>query len=173
MLPHRWYFSNVSIIFYFSMQLYYHSWMFYNHFIVILYHFLVLTYWHSAHCQFLFFPCFWVSKKEKSNGVQLTWKFTEIVFGPEEAHGVPEMDRRSLEATTRVGARPPISWPPRLLLDVHSKVSWIAFVPKRSLPKVSFRLDSVCYSFSAKHWNRQKTAICTGPLVSWLVPKII
>ena len=32
--------------------------MIYNHFIVILYHFLVLTYWHSAECQLLFFPCF-------------------------------------------------------------------------------------------------------------------
>ena len=37
----------------------------------------------------------------------------------------------------------PISWGPRKLLDLHSKLSWIAFVPKISLPKVSFRLDSV------------------------------
>ena len=36
------------------------------------------------------------------------------------------------------------------------QVSWIMFVPKITLPKVSFRLDSVLYSFSAKHWNRQK-----------------
>ena len=44
-----------------------------------------------------------------------------------------------------------ISW---LLLQVL----WITFVPKRSLPKVSFRLDSVWYSFSSKHWNRQKNS---------------
>ena len=31
----------------------------------------------------------------------------EIVFGPEEAHRVPEMDQGSPEATTRVGGAPP------------------------------------------------------------------
>ena len=43
------------------------------------------------------------------------------------------------------------------------KLSWLAlqalrirFVPKITLPKVSFRLDSVWYSFSSKYWNRQK-----------------
>ena len=53
------------------------------------------------------------------------------------------------------------------------QVSWIAFVPKVTLPKVSFRLDSVWHSFSAKHSNRQKTAIWAGPPVNRLVPKII
>ena len=53
------------------------------------------------------------------------------------------------------------------------QVSWIAFVPKTILPKVSFRLDYVWYSFSMKHWNRKKIAICTGPPVNRLVPKII
>ena len=37
----------------------------------------------------------------------------------------------------------------------------------------SRRFHSVWYSFSAKHWNRQKIAICTRPWVSRLVPKII
>ena len=36
----------------------------------------------------------------------MTRNFTEIVFGLEEAHEVPEMDQGSLEATMRVGARP-------------------------------------------------------------------
>ena len=36
------------------------------------------------------------------------------------------------------------------------QVSWITFVPKITLPKVSFRLDSVWYPFSAKHWNKEK-----------------
>ena len=53
------------------------------------------------------------------------------------------------------------------------QVFWIAFVPKITLPNVSFRLDSIWYSFSAKHWNRQKTTIWTGPPVNRLVPKII
>ena len=35
------------------------------------------------------------------------------------------------------------------------QVSWITFVPKITLLKVSFRLDSIWYSFSAKHWNRK------------------
>ena len=48
------------------------------------------------------------------------------------------------------------SW--KLLLR-RVQVSWIMFVPKITFPKVSFRLDSVWYSFSAKLWNRQKTAI--------------
>ena len=51
------------------------------------------------------------------------------------------------------------------------QVSWVAFVPRKILAKVSFHLDSVWYSFSAKHSNRQKTAICIGPLVNRLVPK--
>ena len=43
----------------------------------------------------------------------------EIIFGPEEAHGVPKMCQKSLEATTRVGGVPylpgcaPTSWPPQ------------------------------------------------------------
>ena len=44
--------------------------------------------------------------KGKPNGVQLTWNFTEIIFGLEEAHGVPEMGQKSPEATTMVGACP-------------------------------------------------------------------
>ena len=38
------------------------------------------------------------------------------------------------------------------------QVSWVLFVEKITFPKVSFRLDSVWYSFSAKHWNRQKNS---------------
>ena len=44
---------------------------------------------------------------------------------------------------------------------------------KKIFAKVSFCLDSVWYSFSTKHWNRQKTTICTGPSVSRLAPKIV
>ena len=44
-----------------------------------------------------------------------------------------------------------VSWRPLQVL-------WITFVPKIALPKVSFRLDSVWYSFSVKHWNRQKNS---------------
>ena len=43
-----------------------------------------------------------------------------------------------------------------LIIRTLHQVSWITFVPKITLPKVSFRLDSVWYSFSAKHWNKGK-----------------
>ena len=39
----------------------------------------------------------------------------EIIFGPEEAHGVPEMDQKSPEATTREGACPTPWAPPYLM----------------------------------------------------------
>ena len=45
------------------------------------------------------------------------------------------------------------SW--KLLLR-RVQVSWILFVPKITLPKVSFRLDSVWYCVSPNTWNRQK-----------------
>ena len=41
------------------------------------------------------------------------------------------------------GGGPPISWGPRSFLDLHSRLDRIRFVPKITLPKVSFRLDSV------------------------------
>ena len=54
-------------------------------------------------------------------------------------------------------ARPPASWSSRLQLQVF----WIAFGPRKIIAKVSFRLDSVWYSFSAKLkiWGKQKLAL--------------
>ena len=41
---------------------------------------------------------------------------TVIFYGPEEAHGVPEVGQKSPEDTTRVGARPtPLGAPPDLV----------------------------------------------------------
>ena len=42
------------------------------------------------------------------------------------------------------------------------QVLWITFVQKITFPKVSFRLDSVWYSFPSKHWNRQKKQFGLG-----------
>ena len=42
------------------------------------------------------------------------------------------------------------------------QVSWIVFVPKRLLPKVSFHLDSVWYSFPLIYRNRQKQQFGLG-----------
>ena len=43
----------------------------------------------------VFFLVLEYRRKGKSNGVQLTPNFTELIFGPEEAHGVSEMDQKS------------------------------------------------------------------------------
>ena len=62
------------------------------------------------------------------------------------------------------GARPPPGGTPGTLVAASFaawrplQVSWFAFVLKRSLPSVSSRLDSVWYSFSSRHWNRQKNS---------------
>ena len=43
---------------------------------------------------------------------------TEIIFGPEEADGVPEVGQKSPEATTRVGGAPyPLGVGPYLVDD--------------------------------------------------------
>ena len=54
------------------------------------------------------------------------------------------------------GRRAPYLVPSWLLSWRRVQVLWITFVPKITFPKVSFRLDSVWYSFSAKHWNKGK-----------------
>ena len=70
------------------------------------------------------------------------------------------------------GARPPISWPPRFLLDLHSK-----FSGSRSFQKsCSRRFHSIWTPFDIPFLRNteigKKTAIRAGPPVSRLVPKI-
>ena len=65
------------------------------------------------------------------------------------------------------GAPTPLGAPPCLVASSFLswrplQVLWIMFVPKITFPKVSFRLDSVWYSFSSKHWNRQKQQFALG-----------
>ena len=71
------------------------------------------------------------------------------------------------------GTRPPLSWPPRLLLDLHSKSSG-----SRSFKKSrSRRFHSVWTPFDIPFLRNteigKKTAIWAGPLVNRLVPKVI
>ena len=73
----------------------------------------------------------------------------------------------------RQGARPPISWEPRLLLGLHSK-----FSGSRSFQKSrSRRFHSVWTPFDIPFLRNteidKKTAIRAGPPVSRLVPKMI
>ena len=71
------------------------------------------------------------------------------------------------------GARPTLSWPPRLLLDLHSKSPG-----SRSFQKSrSRRFHSVWTPFDIPFLQNteigKKIAICAGPPVSRLVPKMI
>ena len=76
-------------------------------------------------------------------------------------------------APYRGGAWPPISWSPRKLLDLHSKLSGSCLFQKSR----SRRFHSVWTPFDIPFLrnteNRQKTAIWVGPPVSRLVPKMI
>ena len=107
-----------------------------------------------------FLPILGFRRKGISNGVQTEWNLRERDF-------LNKQDPRNLDPTSRhkrggheVGGRPPPSWPPLALLGVaRVQISWITFCEKIMIPKVSFRLDSVWYSVSSKHWNRQKTTI--------------
>ena len=71
------------------------------------------------------------------------------------------------------GARPTLSWPPRLLLDLHSKSSGSRPFQKSR----SRRFHSVWTPFDIPFLRNteigKKTAIWVGPPVSRLVPKMI
>ena len=60
-------------------------------------------------------------RKGKPYGVQLTCHLTKIIFGPEEAHEVPEAGQKSPGMPTRAGACLPASWLPRCFPYIHSK----------------------------------------------------
>ena len=67
---------------------------------------------------FCFFLDFEFYRKGIQNGVQMTWKFTVIFYGPEEAPEAKELGQKSPEPTTRVeraphGARPLTLWLPQ------------------------------------------------------------
>ena len=106
-------------------------------------------------------------------------QFLMIFYGPKEAPRVKELGQKSPGPSTRVGARlppwarPPTSWPPCFFLDVHSKSpGWHLFQKDRSR-----RFHPVWTPFDIPFLRiteiGKKTAICTGPWVNRLVPKII
>ena len=146
-LGDAWYVSNVSIIFYCSMLLYYQSWMFYMHLYAILYDFWDQPINLEPSASFCFFLVSEYRRKGKPNGVQLTWNSTEIVFGPEEAHGVPEMDQRSPEATMRVGAPYPPGRAPYLV--AASGTPWLVPNSNTSYITPNFQKETDIRSSSA------------------------
>ena len=126
-----------------------------------------------------FFAYFSISKKGISKGVQTEWNLRERDFLKKRNPGDLKWPSRNKGGRHEAGGAPtPLGAPSYLMATSFLpwrplQVSLIAFVPKITLLKVSFRLDSVWYSFSMKHRNRQKTTIWPGPPVSRLVQKMI
>ena len=61
---------------------------------------------------------------------------------------------------------PGLSWP-------KSFTPGASFGPEKIIKKLARQLDSVCYSFSVKLKNKERTETGTGLYVNRLVPKII
>ena len=83
------------------------------------------------------------------------------------------------EGPTRQGARPiggprpPISWEPRLLLDLHSKSSGSRSFQKSRSQRFHSVWTPIDIPFLQNTEIGKKTAIRAGPPVSRLVPKMI
>ena len=71
------------------------------------------------------------------------------------------------------GRRAPASWPPRWLLDVHSESSGSRLFQKSRSRSFHSVLTPFDIPFLRNTEIGKKTAICTGPWVNRLVPKII
>ena len=112
---------------------------------------------------FVFLPILEFRRKGISNGIQPEWNLHEDLFLEQtqsrrlgvDVKKQPRRPRGCLARPRGVGA------PPYLVASCfvswrRVQVSLVLFVEKITFPKVSFRLDCVWYSFSAKHWNRQK-----------------
>ena len=116
----------------------------------------------TQNCCFL--PISEFRRKRISNGVQTEWNRWERDFWNKRDPEDLDPTSRKLPGRHEVGGAPtPLGAPPYLV--AASVVAWhplqvsrFAFVPKRSLPKVSSHLDSVWYSFSSKHRNWQKNS---------------
>ena len=71
------------------------------------------------------------------------------------------------------GARPPISWGPRMLLDLHSKLSGSRSFQKSRSRRFHSGWTPFDIPFLRNTEIGKKTAIRAGPPVSRLVPKMI
>ena len=71
-----------------------------------------------AQCQFLFLPCFRVSKKKKTKRSPIDLKFTELTFGRKATQETWSPRKGSNKEAMRQGARPP-PW-------AHPPASWTA-----------------------------------------------
>ena len=157
-LGDAWYVSNASNIFDCSMLLYYLFWMFMGftlHFYII-FGTNLLTGGPAQICCFM--PISVFRGKGISDGVKTERNQLEKLFFKGNLPDRLGLYVRRYGSWPRGwGARPPPGGAPGTLMAASFvawrplQVSWFAFVPERSLPKVSSRLDSVWYSFSSKH----------------------
>ena len=146
-LGDAWYVSNVSIIFDCSMLYYLLFWTllgFIIHFYII-FGTNLLTGGPAQNCCFL--PISEFRRKRISNGVQTEWNLRERDFRNE--HDPQDLDPMSSNqaGSHEVGGRayPSLGAPSCLVaaslrLWLPLQVSWIVFVPRKILVKVSFRL---------------------------------
>ena len=142
-----WYISNVSIIFDCSMLYYLLFWTilgFIFHFYII-FGTNLLT---GGPAQIaVFLPNSVSRRKGISNGVQTEWNLRERDFLTERDPGDLDPTARDQRGGHEGGGRPPPSLGRAPCLVEASRtsrlvlqVSWVAFVPRKILPKVSFRL---------------------------------
>ena len=158
-----WYVSNVSIIYEAFMLLYYLFWMimgFIIHFYII-FGTNLLTGGPTHIAVFCLFQC--LIEKEYQTESKRNETFGSVIFGANVIQETWSWSQGSFKVATRVGV-PPLLGAPSCLVAASAaawlalQVLWIMFVPKITLPKVSFHLDSIWYSFSSKHLNRQENS---------------
>ena len=102
------------------------------------------------------FPCFKFRRKGISNGVQTEWNFRDDFSWTKRHPGDLECKSEEPRGDHKGGGCAPTLMTTSWLSWRRVQVSWILSDEKITFPKFSFRLDSVWYSVSPKHWNRQK-----------------
>ena len=119
------------------MLLYYQLWMFMG---FIIHFYIIFGTNLEPSASFCFFLVLEYRRKGKSNGVQLTWNFTELIFGMEAIQETWSRRQGSFKGGTKQGGAPyPLGAPPpswaswdspgpspilRGLLLVQKKVPW-------------------------------------------------
>ena len=174
-----WYVSNVSIIFDCSMLYYLLFWMFMGfiiHFYII---FGTNQLTQSPAPVSVFYPVLGFRRKGKSNGVQLTWNFTELIFGKKQAQKTWSVRRGIGEEVTRQGACPPPRRAPHPREHLLYLLTW-GPSPSGGFPSKNnfsswFRsvLTPSDIPFPRNTEIGIKQQIWVGPPVNRLVPKII
>ena len=155
-LGDAWYVSNVSIIFDCSVLYYILFWTllgFIIHFYII-FGTNLLTGGPAQNCCFL--PILEFRRKRISNDVQTEWNLRERDFRNERDPEDLDPTSRHQPGSHEVGGAPTPLGAPSCLVHtpwrfwLQLQVFWFAFGPRKIIAKVSFCLDSVWYSFSAK-----------------------